>query len=433
MQTEKLPYKNLTDTLKLLKKQVKDSLPYISSYIPLSLTSPEELFYFLRDKVKYKKDPQGVELLQTVQTLMDKGGRGDCDCFTILTLASCHYLGFSPQEVALVGKTKYAPSHIYSMVYDESKNKMCAMDLTNPYYCMERSYKFKQTLPFNMYIQLQDNSFSGMLASKATRKAKKSAKTQIKIARQTAKVAKKTAKINARVAKKENKATRKVLRTDRRTDRVEKKGVRKMIKRDTKVQRKQNKLTRSTGREEIIKARQEKNLNRIKSISPGSSEYEPGQEDEFNSASSPTFNPESDQVPEYDEQINPGSEWQASDTQDVDYELMPDEEDEFSVPFPNEEEEEQEMQDGFIFQAVKGIKNLITKGQDKVSQVRGSKIGTTIQKGASQYNEIVALKRNNVMLKSELERESKNKYIYGGTGTALGLATGILIGRATKR
>jgi hypothetical protein len=150
MQTEAKPYKSLKHTLEMLKRQVEDSLPYMEDYIPDSIDSPERLFYFLKTITSYKKDPRGIELLQTVPTLMDLGGKGDCDCFTILTLASCCYLGFNPQFVKLVGKTKIAPSHIYSTVYDKRKGKVCAMDLTNSYYCVERPYNFQQILNFSL-------------------------------------------------------------------------------------------------------------------------------------------------------------------------------------------------------------------------------------------------------------------------------------------
>jgi len=143
-----LPYRNLEHTLKSLKIQVVDSLPFLPSYIPSYIQTPQELFSFLKSKVNYTSDPKNTELLQMVPTLMERGGRGDCDCFTILTLAACHYLNFKPTYVALVGRSVKTPSHIYSEVYDPIKKKICAMDLTNPVYCMERNYNYKQRLNF---------------------------------------------------------------------------------------------------------------------------------------------------------------------------------------------------------------------------------------------------------------------------------------------
>jgi len=79
-----------------------------------------------------------------------KPGRGDCDCFTILTLASCKFLNFGPQYVALASNMKKGPTHIYSEVFDGDKDRVCAMDLTNPDYDTERPYRFKQRLNFSI-------------------------------------------------------------------------------------------------------------------------------------------------------------------------------------------------------------------------------------------------------------------------------------------
>lgn len=161
MKTGTIPYRSLEHTLKGLKVQVQDSMPYIGDYVPDTITSPKELFYYLRDLVIYKNDPKGKELLQTVQTLFEEsGGKGDCDCFTILSLASFYYLGFLPAEVILVSKHKHAATHIYTQVYDDGEMK--AFDLTNPTYGMERSYKYKQTLPFNMTLELRDGGSSAL-------------------------------------------------------------------------------------------------------------------------------------------------------------------------------------------------------------------------------------------------------------------------------
>lgn len=150
MQNVDVPYRSLEYTLRALKVQVIDSLPFIGNYIPDNIKSPEELFYYLRSITNYASDPKGVELIQTVQTLMDNDGEGDCDCFTVLTLASCYHCKFLPQYVALVGRSRRAPSHIYSEVFDYNKGKICAMDLTNPEYDYERSYPYKQRLIFNI-------------------------------------------------------------------------------------------------------------------------------------------------------------------------------------------------------------------------------------------------------------------------------------------
>ncbi len=430
-----VPYKNLKHTLLSLKIQVEDSLPYISKYIPKHIASPEELFYFLKDLTTYKKDPKNVELLQTVQTLMKRGGKGDCDCFTILVLTACHYLGFKPQQVILVGKTKYSPSHIYSMVYDESKKKMVSMDLTNPNFDTERPYNYRQTLPFMMSLRLEDNYYP--LASKASRKAKKETKKVKKVTKQETKKVKKVAK----GVKKQNKAKKKIVRSDQslkrvtsrqtgRTERGDETRLKKLTGKQVKTGKKVKKLIRVKGKQEIIKARQDETLNRI-----ANRQAQEANDHEFNPGSDQAFMPGEEQAP--------GSEWQAEeaddDTIDTDFELMPDDEQEMFVPEGDEEglpdyEEEELNEGGLSF--FPGAFALINKVGGKIKKtaaaVKASKAGGAVQKGVSKYDEITSLKRANTSLKSELEAEKKNKYIYGGAGTGLGFIAGVLAGRATK-
>lgn len=209
-----VPYKNLAHTLKSLKIQVIDSLPHIEKYIPSDIKNPEELFDYLKDHVVYRKDPKGVELLQTVQTLMDgaywgEPGHGDCDCFTILTLAACEYLGFKPVFVCLVSNSRMSPSHIYTEVWDNNKKRFCVFDLTNPYYDMERSYKYKQTLPF-MILSLQDSNVNTIynprtgqtivLEDRASRRARRAEKKAFRQAKREAKHSRRLSRIRGRQA-----------------------------------------------------------------------------------------------------------------------------------------------------------------------------------------------------------------------------------------
>ena len=146
-----IPYVSLTHTLLSVKQQVRDSLPYIHQYIPRDIEDPEQLFYYLKDRTKFKKDPNNDEWIRTVQTLFNKyNGRGDCDCFTVLSLTSFIYLGYKPMYVMLSGATPVAPTHIYTAVYDRGINRIATFDLTNPDYDHERTYNFKQRLLFQL-------------------------------------------------------------------------------------------------------------------------------------------------------------------------------------------------------------------------------------------------------------------------------------------
>jgi len=151
-------YDDLADTLIHLKRQVKDSLAYARSVLP-AFDSPEELFSYLKARVIYLSDPlhtdkEPIELLMTMQTMMKgtrtgKPGAGDCDDFTITSLASLKVSGFNDLYVILVGRKKSNPVHIYAGV--KWNGKLCAFDLTNSRFDYERvNYKYKQPLKCNI-------------------------------------------------------------------------------------------------------------------------------------------------------------------------------------------------------------------------------------------------------------------------------------------
>ena len=149
MAVAKYKYKDIDHTLKQLRRQTIDSYDFASETCP-EFNSPEDLFYWLKTQVIYKNDPPGVEYLQTMQTLYsddkyNRAGEGDCDCFVITTLACMKVNGWDNVFIILVGRDKSRPAHIYSGV--EINGKMKYLDLTNPYYNMERNYKYKQILP----------------------------------------------------------------------------------------------------------------------------------------------------------------------------------------------------------------------------------------------------------------------------------------------
>jgi len=146
MAQSKVIYKDINQVLKGMRTQVIDSLDYCVNELP-KFQNPEQLFEFCRLTTTYKKDPTGIELLQSVPTLYDnnywgKSGAGDCDCFTILTLALCIANGWNDNYIVLVGRKKVAPVHVYSAVV--FNGNLITLDLTNPYPGIERDYKYRQ-------------------------------------------------------------------------------------------------------------------------------------------------------------------------------------------------------------------------------------------------------------------------------------------------
>lgn len=151
MITGKVPYKNINDTLKHLRVQVIDSIPYASDVVP-KFNYPNELFDWLKARTTYRNDPKNTELLQTMQTLFEGAypgyypGEGDCDCFVITCLASCFVQGekWHNLTVTLAGRDKIAPVHIWSGI--NFGGQYYDMDLTQPDFDTRRSYKYTQDL-----------------------------------------------------------------------------------------------------------------------------------------------------------------------------------------------------------------------------------------------------------------------------------------------
>lgn len=147
-----MPYKDLNHALKLFRRQVSESIPYAIESLP-KFNTPEEAFNYLKLRTRYKKDPKGRELFQTLPTLLENNwhgitGHGDCDCFTIAALAVLIANGFNDCGIVLVGRNPLVPVHIYAYVDIDGKREY--FDLTNKVYNYERFYPYKQHIPYKI-------------------------------------------------------------------------------------------------------------------------------------------------------------------------------------------------------------------------------------------------------------------------------------------
>lgn len=147
MRTEKKPYTSLAHTLQMMSKQIVDSLDYADGFLP-KYTTPQEIWYILKDNLIYKSDPPGIELLQSFPSLMldnywGTPGMGDCDCFTIAAV-SCAKVRDIPTRVVVVGNKASAPSHVYSQIL--VNGSWVNFDLVSSEYGTTRPYKFQQML-----------------------------------------------------------------------------------------------------------------------------------------------------------------------------------------------------------------------------------------------------------------------------------------------
>jgi len=147
----KKKYKSLADTLKALQIQARESIP-VCYEITDGIKDPEDLFYYLKSITTYKNDPAGIELIHSVHSLFEDNyhgipGAGDCDCFTVLSLACLHCVTITPY-VVLAGNQKSNPTHIYSSGI--WRKKYFTFDLTQKFFNSEREYKFRQILDTNL-------------------------------------------------------------------------------------------------------------------------------------------------------------------------------------------------------------------------------------------------------------------------------------------
>jgi hypothetical protein len=142
----KIPYQDINETLKGLHIQVCDSLNYCAQNFEYK--NPRQMYYDLLPKIKYKNDPPGTELIQSVPTLFERNywgtsGMGDCDCFSVLTLA-VGAVNKWKQRIVLCGREYSAPVHIFTQVYWNGKWR--TVDLTARLYDTHRKYPLYQYL-----------------------------------------------------------------------------------------------------------------------------------------------------------------------------------------------------------------------------------------------------------------------------------------------
>jgi len=141
-------YIDLEDVLYQIVKIAREGVNYMARKIPAYIRTPEQLFIYLSTITNYRDDPPDTELLQSPKSLFEANywgtpGTGDCDCFTILLLASLLAMGYNPNriEIVLAGRSKTIPKHIYLTLDGKP------MDLTNSFYNYERDYPYLQHIP----------------------------------------------------------------------------------------------------------------------------------------------------------------------------------------------------------------------------------------------------------------------------------------------
>ena len=147
----KKKYVDINDTLSHIRLQVREGIEYSKQNVPLFI-SPVELYYWLKIRTRYKNDPEGIELLQSLPTLLEDNywgmsGFGDCDCFSLATLTVLQKQKFKCKSwIKLAGRNKNYPVHIWAGC--DYKGEELALDLTNHSPGEERKYKYIQKIYF---------------------------------------------------------------------------------------------------------------------------------------------------------------------------------------------------------------------------------------------------------------------------------------------
>ncbi len=136
-------YTTLQRTLDGMQRQIEDSLSFARNFVPRGET-PRSLFTLLKQHTTYRHDPPGVELLQSMPTLMHRNfygipGAGDCDCFTIAAVACCKVENI-PVRIVVVGNNPKNPTHVYCEVLDGGR--WTAFDLVNEFYGQTKKYRY---------------------------------------------------------------------------------------------------------------------------------------------------------------------------------------------------------------------------------------------------------------------------------------------------
>jgi hypothetical protein len=145
-----LKYKGINQVMKYMRHQIYEGVPFCVDVF--NIEDPETLYNTLNTLFIYKDDPQDVELIMSPQTFVENNywGRaftGDCDDIVTFVTSYCVAHGIKCQ-IALVGRKRSAPTHIFNYVL--YNGKMIPFDLTNRVFNYERDgYKYKQILNVN--------------------------------------------------------------------------------------------------------------------------------------------------------------------------------------------------------------------------------------------------------------------------------------------
>lgn len=152
----KRKYKNINDTLFWLIQQSLVSIPYCIENFGNN-NSLRDIWAIGKANLIYRNDAPGIEQLQSAGTLFENNihnipGAGDCDCFTIFTIAMALASGVNEKDINifLQSNSKKYPSHILTAFNIGSD--YIYIDFTQPSYNTIRKYNYQQIIPIEKFL-----------------------------------------------------------------------------------------------------------------------------------------------------------------------------------------------------------------------------------------------------------------------------------------
>lgn len=105
------------------------------------------IYNYLRNKVSYKKDPEGKQLIQLPARMLGEGGtgKGDCKSLALAAAAFMYNNGFSNVRLRYTSysASDKTPTHVYAVASDEQGNDII-IDAVYRQYNKEVPYKYKK-------------------------------------------------------------------------------------------------------------------------------------------------------------------------------------------------------------------------------------------------------------------------------------------------
>jgi hypothetical protein len=153
-----IPYPGLKKTLKYLLDQSLISIDYCIDRFGTDNTI-KDIWQIGKNNLTYVNDAYKIEQIQSVGTLFENNihdipGAGDCDCFTVYTIAMLLASNYPTKNIFIVlqGNKKDAPSHILTAYIDEKTGEKYYLDFTQPMFNTVRTYKFYDVINIKKFM-----------------------------------------------------------------------------------------------------------------------------------------------------------------------------------------------------------------------------------------------------------------------------------------